>query len=162
MRIAVASEHRGYKAKDRILAQVKELQHEALDFGPSNDEMCDYPDYAAKAAQAVSNGEIDRAILIGGTGIGMTIVANKFTGVRAALCHDELSAQISRSHNDANILCLSADLIGHDTAARTIKIWLETPFEGGRHARRNAKIADVEQQRFAANSTANPPPQQND
>jgi ribose 5-phosphate isomerase B len=146
MKIAVASEHRGYKAKHRILAQLKELDHEALDFGPPNDEMSDYPDFASKAARAVSTGEIDRAILIGGTGIGMTIVANKFPGVRAALCHDELSAQISRSHNDANILCLSADLFGEDLAGRMVKTWLETTFEGGRHARRNAKIAKIEQE----------------
>ena len=148
MKIAVASEHRGFKAKDRILSQVKELHHEALDFGPLTDEMCDYPEFAGKAALAVSTGEIDRAILLGGTGIGMTIVANKFNGVRAALCHDELSAQISRSHNDANILVLSVDLFSEETSARMIKIWLETPFDGGRHARRNAKLAQCEQDRF--------------
>ena len=147
MKIAVASEHRGFKIKDRILSQVQELRHEALDFGPSTDEMCDYPDYAGKAAGAVSRGEVDRAILIGGTGIGMNIVANKFPGVRAALCHDDLSAQISRSHNDSNVLCLSVNLFGDDVTARMIKIWLETPFEGGRHARRVAKIAELEQAR---------------
>ncbi len=144
MKIAVASEHRGFKAKDCILSHLSELNHDALDFGPSNDEVCDYPDYAAKAARAVANGEVDRAILIGGTGIGMTIVANKFNGVRAALCHDDLSAQISRSHNDANILCLSADLFAKESVPRMIKVWLETPFDGGRHARRNDKIAECE------------------
>ena len=85
--------------------------------------------------------------MIGGTGIGMNIVANKFPGVRAALCHDDLSAQISRSHNDSNVLCLSVNLFGDDVTARMIKIWLETPFEGGRHARRVAKIAELEQTR---------------
>ena len=144
MKIAVASEHRGFKAKDRILSQVRELQHEGLDFGPLSEEMCDYPDFAAKAARAVSNGEVDRAILIGGTGIGMNIVANKFPGVRAALCHDDLSAQISRSHNDSNILCLGVNLFGDDVTPRLIKIWLDTPFEGGRHARRVAKIANLD------------------
>lgn len=144
MKIAVASEHRGFRVKDRILSYLRELQHEALDFGPATDEMCDYPDYAAKAARAVSRGEVDRAILIGGTGIGMTIVANKFRGVRAALCYDDLSAQISRSHNDANILCLSVNMSGDGSAPRMIKTWLQTPFEGGRHARRIAQIARFE------------------
>ena len=147
MKIAVASEHRGFKAKDRILAEVRQLQHAALDFGPVTDEMCDYPDFAAKAAMAVACGEVDRAILIGGTGIGMNIVANKFPGVRAALCHDDLSAQISRSHNDSNVLCLSINLFGAEVAPRIIKIWLETPFEGGRHARRVAKIAKLDEHR---------------
>ena len=147
MKIAVASEHRGFKAKDRILAEVRQLQHEALDFGPATDEMCDYPDFAAKAARAVACGEVDRAILIGGTGIGMNIVANKFPGVRAALCHDDLSAQISRSHNDSNVLCLSINLFGAEVAPRIIKIWLETPFEGGRHARRVSKIAKLDEAR---------------
>ena len=147
MKIAVASEHRGFKVKDRILSQLSELQHEGLDFGPPNEETCDYPDYAAKAARAVSRGEVDRAILIGGTGIGMNIVANKFPGVRAALCHDDLSAQISRSHNDSNVLCLSANLFGDEVTTRMIKIWLDTPFEGGRHARRVAKIAELDQER---------------
>lgn len=146
MRIAVASEHRGFKAKDTILSQLRELKHEALDFGPVNDEMCDYPDYAAKAAIAIVKGEIDRAILIGGTGIGMTIVANKFDGVRAALCHDDLSARISRSHNDANVLCLCVDLFNEEMAARMVELWLTTPFDGGRHARRLAKIAQFEQE----------------
>ncbi len=152
MRIAVASEHRGYKAKDGILSLLRELKHEGLDFGPSSDETSDYPDYASKAASAVSRGETDRAILIGGTGIGMTIVANKFNHVRAALCHDELAARISRSHNDANILVLAADLYDVDAAQRMIKVWLDTPFDGGRHARRNEKIAEVERS-FARQKT---------
>jgi ribose 5-phosphate isomerase B len=151
MKIAVASEHRGFKSKGQILACVRELKHEGLDFGPCNDEVCDYPDYAVKVALAVSRGEIDRGILIGGTGIGMNIVANKFKGIRAALCDDELSARISRSHHDANILCLSVNLLGavnqldERLASDMIRIWLDTPFEGGRYARRNEKIALIEQ-----------------
>ena len=145
MKIAVASDHRGFKATERILSQVAELHHEIKDFGTTTSDTCDYPDYAAKAALAVSNGEVDRAILVGGTGIGMTIVANKFRGVRAALCYDEGSAEMSRRHNDANILCLSGDLLGEQLAARMIEVWLATPFEGGRHARRIAKIAQIEQ-----------------
>ncbi|HEY0985001.1 MULTISPECIES: ribose 5-phosphate isomerase B [unclassified Schlesneria] len=146
MKIAVASEHRGFRAKDRVLACLRELNHVAIDFGPNSEEMCDYPDYASLAARAVSRGEVDRAILIGGTGIGMTIVANKFRGVRAALCCDELSARISRSHNDSNILCMSVNLSGDWIDARMIKIWLETPFEGGRHSRRIAQISELEQE----------------
>lgn len=144
MKIAVASDHRGFNIKDKILAQVAELHHEARDFGPSNADICDYPDFGAKAAQAVSDGDVDRAILICGSGIGMCIVANKFHGVRAALCHDDLSAEMSRRHNDANVMCLSADLLGERLASRMIELWLSTPFEGGRHARRIAKIADLE------------------
>lgn len=145
MKIAVASDHRGFNIKDRILSQVIELHHEALDLGPTNSEICDYPDFGAKAARAVSEGKVDRAILICGSGIGMCIVANKFKGVRAALCHDDLSAEMSRRHNDANVMCLSADLLGERLASRMIELWLSTPFEGGRHARRIAKIAEYEQ-----------------
>jgi ribose 5-phosphate isomerase B len=144
MKIAVAGNHVGFRAKNGILFQLKSLQHEVFDFGPFNDEICDYPDFAAKAGRAVSRAEVDRAILVGGTGIGMSIVANKFQGVRAALCHDDLSAEMSRRYNNANILCLSVDLMGEQLAAHMIELWLTTPFEGGHHARRIAKIAAVE------------------
>lgn len=154
MKIAVASDHRGFNVKDRILAQLAELKHEAKDFGPSNADICDYPDFGAKAALAVSDGTADRAILICGSGIGMCIIANKFKRVRAALCHDDLSAEMSRRHNDANVMCLSADLLGERLASRMIELWLSTPFEGGRHARRIAKIAEYEQ------SGSNPPADQ--
>jgi len=146
MKIAVASDHRGFNVKDKILSQVTQLHHEAQDFGPSSADICDYPDFGAKAAKAVSDGLVERAILICGSGIGMCIVANKFKGVRAALCHDDLTAEMSRRHNDANILCLSADLLGDRLASRMVELWLATPFEGGRHARRIAKIADYERQ----------------
>lgn len=144
MKIAVASDHRGYPVKEKILSQVSELGHEALDYGPQSAESVDYPDLAAKTAAAVSTGQVERAILICGTGIGMCIVANKFSGVRAAPCHDDLTAEMSRRHNDANILCLSADLIGERLATRMVEIWLTTEFEGGRHARRIEKISQVE------------------
>ena len=146
MKIAVASDHRGFSVKDKILSQVTQLNHESQDFGPSSADICDYPDFGAKAAKAVSDGQVDRAILICGSGIGMCIVANKFRGVRAALCHDDLTAEMSRRHNDANVLCLSADLLGDRLASRMVELWLETPFEGGRHARRIGKIADYERQ----------------
>ena len=145
MKIAVASDHRGFKIKDRILFQMAELYYEARDFGPATTASCDYPEYGAAAARAVCGGEVDRAILICGSGIGMCIVANKFRGVRAALCYDTVSAEMSRLHNDANVLCLSADLLGDRLVSRMIEVWLDTPFEGGRHTRRIAKIAEYEQ-----------------
>ncbi|MBW3540705.1 MAG: ribose 5-phosphate isomerase B [Planctomycetes bacterium] len=146
MRIAVASDHRGYMVKGKLLSLLSDLGHEGLDYGPENAESCDYPDFAARVAQAVSEGEIERGILICGTGMGMCIVANKFPGVRAANCHDDLTAEASRLHNDANVLCLSADLLGDRLVNRMVDIWLKTEFEGGRHARRVEKIAAVEQQ----------------
>ena len=146
MKIVVASDHRGFQVKGRILAQAAELGHETIDMGPTTAEIVDYPDFGAKGARSVSEGKADRAILICGSGIGMSIVANKFPGVRAALCHDELTAEMSRRHNDANVLCLSADLLGERLTSRMIEIWLGTAFEGGRHARRIGKIADMEHQ----------------
>jgi ribose 5-phosphate isomerase B len=145
MKIAVGSDHRGYQVKTRILGQISELGHEPLDFGPSSPESVDYPDIGARVAKAVSDGEVDRGILICGTGIGMCIVANKFPGVRAASCHDDLTAEMSRRHNDANVLCLSADLLGERLVSRMVHIWLTTAFEGGRHARRIDKITQYEQ-----------------
>jgi ribose 5-phosphate isomerase B len=144
MKIAVASDHRGYVVKGKILAMVAALGHEALDFGPENSESVDYPDYASKVARSVSNAEVDRGILICGSGMGMCIVANKFDGVRAAPCHDDLTAEMSRLHNDSNVLCLSADLLGDRLVNRMVEIWLATEFEGGRHARRLEKIARIE------------------
>lgn len=146
MKIVVASDHRGFQVKGRILAQVAELGHETIDMGPLNSDIVDYPDFGALGARAVSENKADRAILICGSGIGMSIVANKFPRVRAALCHDELTAEMSRRHNDANVLCLSADLLGERLTSRMIEIWLGTAFEAGRHARRIGKIANVEQQ----------------
>ena len=144
MKIAIASDHRGYAIKGKLLSLLSDLGHEALDFGPETADSVDYPDYGAKVAQAVSRGEIDRGILICGTGLGMCIVANKFPGVRAVSCHDDLTAEASRMHNDANVLCLSADLLGDRLVNRMVEIWLKTEFEGGRHARRVGKIADLE------------------
>ena len=112
--------------------------------GAYTGEAVDYPDIAARVARKVSRGEVERGILICGTGLGMCITANKFPGVRAAPCHDDLTAEMSRRHNDANILCLSADLLGERLVDRMIEIWLSTGFEGGRHARRIAKICDLE------------------
>ena len=145
MKIAVASDHRGVDVKSRILEAVRSFGHEALNYGTDSDESVDYPDFASKVSSAVSSGEIDRGILICGTGIGMCIVANKFDGVRAAPVHDSLTAQLSRQHNDANVLCLSSDLISEAGLDRLIETWVKTEFEGGRHARRIDKIRNIEQ-----------------
>lgn len=153
MKIAVASDHRGYLVKGKILALLDELGHEGLDYGPQGTESVDYPDYAAKVAEDVGNGGVDRGILICGTGIGMCIAANKFPGVRAALCHDDLTAEMSRLHNDANVLCLSADLLGDRLVNRMVEIWVTTEFEGGRHARRIQKICGIEQEHECNPST---------
>ncbi len=145
MKVAIASDHRGFEIKQRVVELVRQLGHEAIDMGPFSPESVDYPEYAAAVAQRVSRGEVDRGILICGTGLGMCIVANKFPGVRAVSCHDELTAAMSRRHNDANVLCLSADLVGEQLLQRMIETWLTTEFEGGRHARRVQKIAELEQ-----------------
>jgi len=144
MRIAVASDHRGYLIKCKILAMIGDLGHQVVDMGTDSPESVDYPDFAAKVAQAVAGQQVDRGVLICGTGMGMCITANKFPGVRACTCHDDVTAEMSRRHNDANVLCLSADLLGDRLVNRMIELWLKTEFEGGRHARRLEKIARFE------------------
>ncbi len=144
MRIAVGSDHRGYAAKTKIVESLKRLNHEVIDVGAHSAEAVDYPDIAAIAANMVSKHEVDRAILVCGTGLGMCIAANKFPGVRAAPCHDELTAEMSRRHNDLNVLCLSADLLGERLVDRMVEIWINTEFEGGRHARRVEKIVELD------------------
>jgi ribose 5-phosphate isomerase B len=144
MRIAVGSDHRGFGVKERIIELLKRLDQEVRDVGTHGCSSVDYPDIAAAVAELVSQGQVDRGILICGTGIGMCITANKFPGVRAAPCHDDLSAEMSRRHNDLNVLCLSADMLGERLIDRMVEIWLKTEFEGGRHARRVAKIAELE------------------
>jgi ribose 5-phosphate isomerase B len=144
MRIAIGSDHRGFDVKKRVVPLLRQAGHEVLDMGPEGSDSVDYPDYAFQVAQAVSEGRVDRGILICGTGIGMCIAANKVPGVRAAPCHDSITAEMSRRHNNANVLCLSADLLGDELIDRMIRIWLETDFEGGRHARRVDKIVRFE------------------
>src|SRR6266481_5624258 len=148
MRIAIGSDHRGYDVKRRIVSLLQRLGHDVLDVGPISGENVDYPDFAFQVAQAVSEGKVDRGILICGTGIGMCIAANKVRGVRAAPCHDSITAEMSRRHNDANIICLSADLLGDELIDRMLRIWLDTGFEGGRHARRVEKIVQYENERL--------------
>lgn len=144
MKIAIGSDHRGIAAKQRIIAICKQLSHEPIDFGTESPTSVDYPDIAFPVAQAVGQGQVDRGILICGTGIGMSIAANKVKGVRAAPCHDSITAELSRSHNDSNVMCLSGDLLGEQLIERMVKIWLQTPFDGGRHARRVEKIGQYE------------------
>lgn len=146
MRIAIGSDHRGYAVKQKLIELLKQLGQEVVDVGANSTESCDYPDIAGIVGGQVSRHEVDRGILICGTGIGMSIVANKFPGVRAAPCHDDLSAEMSRRHNDLNVLCLSADMLGEKLIDRMVEIWLTTDFEGGRHARRVEKIQQVESQ----------------
>jgi ribose 5-phosphate isomerase B len=144
MRIAVGSDHRGLTVKQRIVPLLAQMGHEVADVGPANAGSVDYPDFAFEVARAVGEGRADRGVLICGTGIGMCIAANKVRGVRAAPCHDSITAELSRRHNDSNVLCLSADLLGEELIERMIRIWLDTPFEAGRHARRVDKIMQFE------------------
>jgi ribose 5-phosphate isomerase B len=147
MKIAVANDHRGTSAIEQVKAIIAELNHECLDFSRDNDQPVDYPDMAYLAAKAVSEKQADRAILVCGTGIGMSITANKVKGVRAALCYDELNAKIARNHNDANVLCLSGDLLGTTMLRKIVETFLTTDFSGGRHQRRVNKITAIEQGR---------------
>jgi ribose 5-phosphate isomerase B len=145
MKVIVASDHRGFESKRLIKAIVTQLGHECVDYGTDTSEPVDYPDPAYLASIAVSRGEAERAILICATGIGMCIVANKIKNIRAALCHDELSAKISRNHNDANVLCLSGDQVGEVLLRKIVEVWLETEFSDGRHKRRISKITAIEE-----------------
>ena len=130
--------------KNRLIELIRSLGHDVQDFGPDSTESVDYPDFAAAVSSAVGSGDVDRGVLICGTGIGMCIAANKFSGVRAANCNDSVTAEYSRLHNDANVICLSADQLSDQLADQILKIWLSTEFEGGRHGRRLEKIAGIE------------------
>ncbi|MBN1972290.1 MAG: ribose 5-phosphate isomerase B [Sedimentisphaerales bacterium] len=145
MKIALGCDHRAFEIKEQIKVLINELGHEFIDFGAFNNEPVDYPDTAYLAAKAVSTKQADRAILACATGIGMSMAANKVPGIRAALCHDELSAQLSRGHNDANVLCLSGDQTGESLLRKIVEMWLKTEFTGGRHQRRVNKIQAIEQ-----------------
>jgi len=144
MRICLASDHRGFAAKARLAAMLREKGHDVSDLGTDSAESCDYTDTGAPACQRVARGEFEAGVLLCGTGIGMSMTANKVPGIRAALCHDELTAELSRRHNDANVLCLPADLLGEELMRRIVDVWLNTPFDGGRHARRLRKLNELE------------------
>ena len=144
MKVALSSDHRGFRAKEQIKNYLKAAGHGVTDFGCNSPASCDYPDTGIPGAQSVAKGDSDRAILLCGTGIGMSMSANKVRGIRAALCHDELTAEMSRRHNNANVLCLAADLVGDELMRRIVDTWLNTDYEAGRHDRRLEKITAFE------------------
>ena len=144
MKIAIASDHGGFALKQEIAGYLWELGHEAEDFGCHSAESCDYPDFAGAAARAVAAGDCERGIVVCSTGIGISIAANKVHGIRCALCGDLFSAEMTRRHNDANMLALGAFLTPAPLARRIIDVFLNTEFEGGRHQRRIDKISALE------------------
>ena len=144
MKIAVGNDHRGVAVKQRLQDMLKGLGHTVDDFGAVSAASADYPDYAIPVAEAIASGKDERGVLICATGHGMCIAANKVHGVRAVNCRDVVDAEMSRLHNDANVLCLSADLLSEEVIERMVKTWLETRFEGGRHERRLEKVKQYE------------------
>lgn len=144
MKLALGADHRGVNACRQLADRLRNGGHEVELCGNLSGEMCDYPEPAYLVAVKVSRKDADMGILVCGSGIGMCIAANKVKGVRAALVHDELTAEMSRGHNDANVLCLSADLLGQRLIEKIAEVWLSTPFQGGRHERRVRKIAAIE------------------
>jgi len=157
MRIAIGCDHRGLNLKKATIELLSQMGHSYEDFGCYDSAAVDYPDIGSRVAQAVAEGRFDHGILICSTGIGMSMVANKVPGVRAALCHDTFSASRSRKHNDANVLCLGESVTGEGLAGEIVKAYLNAEFEGGRHARRLEKMQDLERQKVlveVARSTA--------
>lgn len=154
MKVVLSSDHRGYAAKENIKSYLAKAGHTVSDAGCHDGASCDYSDMGLAGAHDVAQGTAERGIFLCGTGIGMSIAANKVKGIRAALCHDELTAELSRRHNDANVLCLPADLIGEHLINRVIDVWLETEYEGGRHQRRIDKITAFENNQQAAHPNA--------
>ncbi len=148
MRIAMACDHGGIHLKEDLVTSVRELGHEVEDLGSFGDDPVDYPDLGQAVARKVSDGEVEGGILICGTGIGMSIVANKFPRVRAALVHHVYAARMAKEHNDANILVMGGRIVGPGLAREMVKIWLEAEFQGGRHLRRLQKIEEIERRNF--------------
>ena len=144
MKIAIGSDHGGFKLKEIIKEYLINKGYSVSDLGCYSEESVDYPDYAEKVARAVANGEFDLGVLMCGTGIGISIAANKVKGIRAALCHDGLTARLAKQHNNANIICMGGRTTGVETAKDIIDNFLESEFEGGRHLRRINKIKDIE------------------
>ena len=143
-RIAIASDHAGKELKEDLIEFLEELGVDVLDMGVKNDDSVDYPDYGIPVAEKVSMGEVPRGILLCGTGIGMSILANKFKNVRAALVNDVYTSRLAKEHNDANIIVIGGRVVGKGIAREIIKTWLETRFQGGRHQRRLDKIVEIE------------------
>ena len=144
MLVAIGSDHAGLDLKNDVVSLLMDLGHEYDDYGTDTPQSVDYPDFGEKVAEAVAGGKADRGILICGTGIGMSIVANKFHDIRAALCNDLFSAKMSRLHNDANILVMGGRIIGKDLAKAIVSTWMKTDFESGRHLNRLKKISLIE------------------
>ena len=140
MKIAIGSDHAGFQYKEEIRRFLTEMGHEVIDFGAPSEAPVDYPLFIRPAAEAVARGDCERGIVLGGSGNGEAIVANRIPGVRCALCWNLRSARLARHHNDANVLSLGARLISLNTALKIVQVWLTTPFDGGRHARRIAMI----------------------
>jgi ribose 5-phosphate isomerase B len=145
MKIGIGCDHAGLELKNEILTLLKDLGFECVDFGTNSPQSVDYPDFGEKVSEAVSSGGVERGILICGTGIGMSIVANKFPHVRASLCNELFTARMSRLHNDANILVLGGRIVGKDLAKEIVRTWISTPFEGQRHCLRLKKINLIEE-----------------
>ncbi|MCR5808304.1 MAG: ribose 5-phosphate isomerase B [Clostridiales bacterium] len=144
MNIAICSDHGGYELKMRLIPFIEGMGHEVTDFGCYDERSVDYPDYAFPMAEAVARGEFERGVAICGTGIGVSICCNKVRGIRCALCGDVLSAELTRRHNDSNILAMGGRIIGPETAKAITAAWLSTAFDGGRHEGRIAKISRYE------------------
>ena len=144
MRIAIGSDHAGFELKEDLVTFLREGGHEVEDHGTDSTEAVDYPDICAAAARAVVQGRAERAIVLGGSGQGEQIVANKVRGIRAALCNDLLLAELSRRHNDANVLAMGGRIVAPALAREIVTTWLATPFDGGRHARRVERIGEIE------------------
>ena len=146
MKVAIGADHAGYDLKLHLVAELERLGHEVLDLGTHSTESVDYPPICAAVGRAVVDGEAERGIVLGGSGQGEQIAANKVHGVRAALCNDLFTARLSREHNDANVLSMGGRIVATGLATEILELWLATPFEGGRHERRVAQIAEIEQQ----------------
>ncbi len=157
MRIAIASDHAGFDYKERLKLYLIETGHHVHDFGTYSDESCDYPVYIRPAAEAVASGEYDRGIVLGGSGNGEAIVANRVSGVRCALCWSVETAKLGREHNDANVISIGQRMVDYDEALAIVQTWLETPFSGGRHLRRIRQIDRNPQTEELAESSQNPP-----
>ncbi len=148
MKIAIGCDHGGIVLKPAIKKVLENNSIDIVDMGCEDIKSVDYPDYALKVAEAVSKGEVDRGIILCGTGIGISIAANKVKGVRAAVCHDLFTAQMCAQHNDANVIAMGGRVINEELAGQMVQVWLDTPFEGGRHNGRVAKISEIESKYF--------------
>src|SRR5690349_3235477 len=144
MQIAIGSDHAGYRLKEHLSALLERWGHEVTDLGTHSEDAVDYPPICAAVGRAVADGKVDRGIVLGGSGQGEQIAANKVHGVRAALCNDLYTARLSREHNDANVLAMGGRIVAEGLATEILELWLTTPFDGGRHERRVAQIADIE------------------